>query len=309
MGSAHVRVFSVHPDVHNWHTKHASLCSAAFQPRLNTKTERGMAVLATTCAMVFASIFTSIVTNDMSDIRRFHHMQQKSENQVLKYLRTYPIPWELEKDLKGYLHRNRTLVQPPNKEEMASLLPDFLYRELCREALSPVVEKHDFLFGLRNRYPAFHMDICVECLSDWHLATEEILFSAGPRCHSMMFVASGDVTYLKSSSDSMSPMSTTRSQPKFPKDMKLNAVFPAETSAKVVKEKLVLGDWMCEQCASSALDSRWFEHYFDFQWAAQDRNPMGERKLSQQCQPFSSPGLWTEWQFVGRAVANAGNSS
>ena len=213
---------------------------------LNTQEERGMAVLATTCAMVFGSLFTSIVTNDVSDIRRFRSAQLKSENQVLKYLRTYPVPWELEKELKAYLHRNRSLVQPPRKEEMASLLPDFLYRELCREALSPVIAKHDFLCGLRYRYAAFHMDICVECLTDWHLATEEILFVAGPSCHSMLFVASGEVTYRWSSADvDMSP-THSRSDAKFSK----NVIFPMESNEKMVEEKLVIGDWMCEQCNS-----------------------------------------------------------
>ena len=164
---------------------------------LNTQEERGVAVLVTTLAMVFASIFTSIVTNDMSDIRRAHAAQRKSHDQLSKYLATYPVPWDLEKELQAYLHRNQSLVQPPQKQEMASLLPAFLYRELCKEALSPVIAKHDFLSGLKFRYPSFHMDLCVECLSEWHLASEEILFSNGPLCHSMMFVASGEVAYRK----------------------------------------------------------------------------------------------------------------
>ena len=68
---------------------------------LKTQQERWMAVAATTVAMVFGSIFTSIVTNDMSDIRRFHSAQRKSENELLKYLRAYPVSWDLEAELKA----------------------------------------------------------------------------------------------------------------------------------------------------------------------------------------------------------------
>ena len=98
---------------------------------LSTQKERGLAALATALALIFASVFTSRVTNDMSDIRRHRSMQQRSQNQASKFLRTYPVPWELERELKAYLQRNTSLIQPPRKEEMTSLLPTFLYRELC----------------------------------------------------------------------------------------------------------------------------------------------------------------------------------
>jgi len=213
---------------------------------LNTQEERGVAVLVTTLAMVFASIFTSIVTNDMSDIRRAHAAQRKSHDQLSKYLATYPVPWDLEKELQAYLHRNQSLVQPPQKQEMASLLPAFLYRELCKEALSPVIAKHDFLSGLKFRYPSFHMDLCVECLSEWHLASEEILFSNGPLCHSMMFVASGEVAYRKLSPEFASSPRSAGTE--LLQQIKGMSVVPTATSATIVDEKLGFGDWMCEQC-------------------------------------------------------------
>ncbi|CAE7701544.1 unnamed protein product, partial [Symbiodinium microadriaticum] len=210
---------------------------------LNTLEERGVAVLVTT---LFASMFTSIVTNDMSDIRRARAAQRKSHDQLSKYLATYPVPWDLEKELQAYLHRNQSLVQPPQKREMAFLLPAFLYRELCREALSPVIAKHDFFSGLRGRYPSFHMDLCVECLSEWHLASEEFLFSNGPLCHHMMFVASGEVAYRKLSSEFASSPLSARNE--VLQQIKGLSVVPTAASATIVEEKLGFGDWMCEQC-------------------------------------------------------------
>ncbi|OLP94866.1 hypothetical protein AK812_SmicGene23051 [Symbiodinium microadriaticum] len=134
-------------------------------------------------ALVLASIFTSIVTNDISDIRRVHSVllgpvrQQEAEKQVADYIRI------------------TTEVHPPGKNEMATLLPDFLYRELCREAWSPLLAKHDFLLGLEVRYAAFYTEVCVECISDWNVAPQEVLFSFGRKCSAMLFVASGEVFY------------------------------------------------------------------------------------------------------------------
>ncbi|CAE7678887.1 unnamed protein product [Symbiodinium sp. CCMP2456] len=210
---------------------------------LKTQEERGVAFLITTLAVVFASIFTSIVTNDISDIRRAHKAQRKSHVQLSNYLAAFPVPWDLEKELQAYLHRNQSLVQLPQKQEMASLLPAFLYRELCREALSPVIAKHDFFSGLQSRYASFHMNLCVECLREWHLATEEILFSNGPRCQSMMFVASGEVAYRKLPPEfATSPVSARNEL------LQHNFVVPTAASATIVEEKLGFGDWMCEQC-------------------------------------------------------------
>ena len=137
---------------------------------------------------------------------------------------------------------------------MASLLPAFLYRELCREALSPVIAKHDFFSGLQSRYASFHMDLCVECLNEWHLATEEILFSNGPRCQSMMFVASGEVAYRKLPPEyATSPVSARNELLQHVKGMSL--VVPTAASATIVEEKLGFGDWMCEQCCLPPLIS------------------------------------------------------
>lgn len=68
---------------------------------LKTQEERGVAFLMTTLAMAFASIFTSIVTNDISDIRRAHKAQRGSHVQLSNYLATYPVPWDLEKELQA----------------------------------------------------------------------------------------------------------------------------------------------------------------------------------------------------------------
>ena len=134
---------------------------------------------------------------------------------------------------------------------MAPLLPNFLYRELCKEALSPVIANHDFLNGLRFRYPAFHSSLCVECLSDWHIATEEILFSAGPRCHSMLFIARGQVTYRKSISEVVSSPINIRND-LLSKDLNVSkAVIPLQRFGSSVEENLGSGDWICEQCRLS----------------------------------------------------------
>ncbi|CAE7355443.1 unnamed protein product, partial [Symbiodinium pilosum] len=104
--------------------------------------------IGTGLTMLFGSIFTSIVTNDISDIRRVRRQQREAEYQVSDYLMMYPVSWDLQIQLREYLQRNKSRIQRPSKREMRNVLPQFLYRELCREALSPVFAAHRFLDDL-----------------------------------------------------------------------------------------------------------------------------------------------------------------
>ena len=89
--------------------------------------------------------------------------------------------------------------------------------------------------------------LCFLPHEQWHLASEEILFSNGPRCQSMMFVASGEVAYRKLPPEfATSPLSARN---------ELSFVLPTAASVTIVEEKLGFGDWMCEQCCLPPLIS------------------------------------------------------
>ncbi|CAE7548194.1 unnamed protein product [Symbiodinium natans] len=121
------------------------------------------------------------------------------------------------------------------------LLKDFLYRELCRESWSPLLMNHDFLHGLQLRYAVFYTELCVECISDWNLAPQEVLFSSGRKCSNMLFVASGEVFYSTSSSSTR----RTAEQPIHGKDF--HTVMPSD-DLQLIDQTLGPGDWLCEQC-------------------------------------------------------------
>ena len=49
---------------------------------LSTQQERGLAALATALALIFTTVFTSRVTNDMSDIRRHRSAAEIPESSI-----------------------------------------------------------------------------------------------------------------------------------------------------------------------------------------------------------------------------------
>ena len=162
---------------------------------MNTQLERLLSLLATGAAVLCGAIFTSIVTNDLSDIRRTRREQREAQNKVSDFLTIYPVSWELELQMKEYLNRNMCKVKMPCKQDLSHMLPDFLFRELCREALTPVWAKHSFLHGLMMRHLSFQYDLSTQCLMDWNVGAHETLFSAGSKCDSMLMLSHGSIEY------------------------------------------------------------------------------------------------------------------
>ena len=80
---------------------------------LSTQTERILALLATGLAILIGSVFTSIITNELSDIRRAHRTRSEAQHQVEDYLSTFPVSWELESGMRECLQRStRTALVP-----------------------------------------------------------------------------------------------------------------------------------------------------------------------------------------------------
>ncbi|CAE7824899.1 unnamed protein product, partial [Symbiodinium necroappetens] len=164
---------------------------------LQTQAERLLAVLSTALAVLFASIFTSVVTNDISDLRRLKRIKKEAEDKLCDFLEAHPVPQSLEQQLSSYARRHMSRVAPPGKEELAGSLPHFLYEELCREAFTPVVSGHSLLHSLCSKYTAFQRELCVRCFVEWHIMAQETLFLPGGQCESLLFVVRGVITYSK----------------------------------------------------------------------------------------------------------------
>ncbi|CAE7249473.1 unnamed protein product [Symbiodinium natans] len=234
---------------------------------LATQLERVIALTATATSLLAASMFTSIVTNDMSDIRRVQRQQGEADCQLSDFLETFPVSWALERQLKAYLKQTVKRVSLPNKREMATLLPDLLHGQLCCEALGAVIGRHQMLAGLMLKYPSFQRDLCVKGLEDWTVSPDEVLFSAGLACQNMLFVAFNMVLYKRRGI--VTP--GERSHPQKAKTFTLrhgsswNSVGPAERPVAMDNQALRIhsGHWLCEPC------------------------------------------LWTEWRYLGQAVAGS----
>eukprot|EP00913_Durusdinium_trenchii_P014760 g13845.t1 len=124
------------------------------------------------------------------DIRSARRAQKETQHQVSDFFMIYPVSWDLE------------------LQEMSEMLPEFLYREICREALTPFLWKHAVLHDLATRHQCFQYDLCVQCMVDWNVGSHEMLFSARTKCDNMLIIAQGTIAYQKSASDFLETRST-----------------------------------------------------------------------------------------------------
>ena len=210
--------------------------------KLARRSERFVALLGTGLMILFGSIFTSMITNDISDIRRAHRERKEADYHVRDYLRIFPVAPELEEHLIQYLQR-APKVQQPSKVVIENVLPEYLFKELCHEALSPVLKQHSFFRTLCSKHPAVQYALCKE-LQDWHVVPQEILFSAGPLCERMLLMVHGDIKYTRMDEAAVIHGSMRGS-------IALQSVLPTN---EVPAESHVLhaGHWICEPCLWTA---------------------------------------------------------
>ncbi|OLP83054.1 hypothetical protein AK812_SmicGene36234 [Symbiodinium microadriaticum] len=239
---------------------------------LASQADRGIALSATAMALLAASIFTSIVTNDLSDIRRAQRQQGEADSQLADFLETFPVSWTLERQLKAYLRQTVQKVSLPSKRDMAALLPDLLHGQLCSEALGAIIYRHQMLTVLMTKYPSFQRDLCVKGLEDWTAAPNEALFSPGLPCHSMLFVAFDFVLYRRRGAVTAAERSNPLSAKTYtlPRGSSWGSIMQTPVPAP---KKTVL-----------------------------DTEPSLRVK---RCHWLCEPCLWTDWHYHGHAVAGS----
>ncbi|CAJ1396257.1 unnamed protein product [Effrenium voratum] len=235
-------MFEKYQTAFTWAVSRLHPLNTSENMQLESFEQRALALLGTGIGVLAGAIFTSVITNDISDLRRVQRSQREQDNQLEDYLSTFPVPWDLEVELKEFMRKQRAWQHPPEKEALAGILPTFLFKELCREALAPVMKKHSLFGGLGSKFPAFEFDLCLTGLTDWHVAPGETLFSQGSKCNHMVIAAVGTVTY------ELSDTAADSVQGIVP--------VPHRRSWSVVKVKENLqrqvivgqGDWLCEGC-------------------------------------------------------------
>ena len=149
--------------------------------------------------------------------------------------------------MRECLQRSTRTALVPSKEDMDKVLPEYLYRELCREALSPVLAKHEFFGGLLGGFVALQYDLCHKALSDWNLSPHETLFSAGPTCTSMLIVARGTIWYRSMRGTSAELVSKPVVSSSF-RRRSWASILPMDGRQPLSASQLEAGDWLCEAC-------------------------------------------------------------
>lgn len=216
---------------------------------LRTRTERWLAMGATGGMMLFGAMFTSIVTNDLSDIRRVRRTQKEAQFQVADFFVNFSVTLELQDKVLGYLRKSVAKVHKPGKNDIKAFLPEYLFGELCREAFSPTVKSHRLFQVISHRHQGFQYDLCTRCLVDWYVVPGEVLFHAGPACDSMLFVVHGSIRY-KKLTDAADLEDEASEEPRLRQNFSVipdNFGAPAGTLCGS-GERLAVGDWICEPC-------------------------------------------------------------
>jgi len=219
--------------------------------KLRTRFERYLAIYATGFMLLFGAGFTSIVTNDVSDIRRAARSQKEAQFQVTDFFDNFSVPVELKDEVTEYLRRSVAKVHQPSKQDIKAFLPEYLFGELCREAFSPIVKHHKLFHTINYKYSGFQYDLCTRCLQDWDVVPGEILFSAGPLCEHMLFVSHGSIRYRKlTDAADVEETDISEGPPTLRKNL---SVIPGKNTFNVGNiELLDVGDWICELCLWTA---------------------------------------------------------
>lgn len=129
------------------------------------------------------------------------------------------------------------------------MLPEFLYREICREALTPFLWKHAVLHDLATRHQCFQYDLCVQCMVDWNVGSHEMLFSARTKCDNMLIIAQGTIAYQKSASDFLETRSTCTTATTMTTIASAASLSPRPSLSNLDTPDAILsspGEWLCE---------------------------------------------------------------
>ena len=162
---------------------------------LQTRLERFLALTATGLVVVFGAIFTSIITNDMSDIRRSKETTERARisgaGLFRKLLGLGGAATQGEEILTAECCED-TSTWEGGDEIHSTRIP--LWRDLSWSLCSDHAKTPVFQ-AVTNRHAGFTYELTMRCLQDWYVVPDEILFSAGPKCDHMLFVVHGSVNY------------------------------------------------------------------------------------------------------------------
>jgi hypothetical protein len=170
--------------------------SMRFDMHDMTNSEKVYGIFATGCALGLGATITSVITNQMADVKRVRQERTNKLTFIREYVQTHGISPHLTMQLKKYIITGYAArLQQKAALELMAVLPQGLVMELKHESWSPLIIKHPLFEVIHKNHNRTEVDICFRSLSESYVVHDEHLFKAGDVCGRMIFLCSGTMRY------------------------------------------------------------------------------------------------------------------
>lgn len=207
--------------------------------------ERVFAVITLVCGMLTFSVFVSVITDMIFQVRHVRKSRRDQDSALRSYFARHAVSTQLMLNVKMYLKLHVDVNKHlQDAQEWLQLLPEQLGKSLLREVRQPTVENHLVFAWMSVKHWAAFRDMCYFVLVSKAAVAGHSVFANMDACTQMYFVESGTLRYLP-----ISPISNTRTSLK-PMKERLS-VGPASRHIKQIS-RLKLGvevikkRWACE---------------------------------------------------------------
>lgn len=135
------------------------------------------------------------LTNLLVQLQALRQEKRTRQDAVYDFLRTHRISAPLSNKVKRYVKRSHVARARELEAEALRKLSAELLLDLHDELRAPALSTHPFFCLLRARHPHLIRELCREALQPLLRAPEEVVFLAGEQCCRMYFVVSGQLQY------------------------------------------------------------------------------------------------------------------
>lgn len=205
-----------------------------------TVPERIYAVNVLFSGMIISSVFVSVITDMILQLRQARKRRNEQKQRLRGYFLRHKISAELMVGVKRYFEFHTEVEREWVEDtELLQALPVQLQKSIHLEARAPTVEGHRLFAWMSLEQPTAFRDACHAGFVTSHTHAGHCLFSYADACHQMWFVDSGMLRYIKKQegprATGIRPLHSVRTS------HMIREVSRLRVGTEVVKK-----DWICE---------------------------------------------------------------
>lgn len=135
------------------------------------------------------------LTNMIIQLQGLWQERASRQRAVADFLGRHRISVSLSTRVRKYIDRSQPQqIRDTNVEALRKLSTELLV-DLHEEMRVPALSAHPFFVSLRAKHPHLVRELCHEALEPMLKSTDEFVFGAGEACSQMYFIVSGHVLY------------------------------------------------------------------------------------------------------------------